>query len=111
MNPTLREWLNRVLLVLVTLLLGWVFWPRGSELGNASYDTSDQRVVIIPSGSIPVGFLRNLERALEEQHGFNILISPEMGLDQKWLIPQTNQYSAPILAQQGIRLLNTGQTH
>lgn len=106
MNPTLREWLNRVLLVLVTLLLAWVFWPRGSELGNRSYDTSNQRVVIIPSGSIPAGFLRNLERALEEQHGFNVLISPEMGLDRKWLLPQTQQYSAPILAQQGLSLLH-----
>jgi predicted Zn-dependent protease len=105
MKLTLREWFVSLLIVVVTLLVAWVFWPRGTKLGNESYNTSNQRVVIIPSGSIPLGFLRNLERALEEQHGFNVLISPEMGLDAKWRIPETQQYNASLLAQQGLTLL------
>ena len=112
MKFTLREQLAALVLVVALLLLSWAFWPRGVELGNSSFDPGLQRVVIIPSGAIPYGFLRNLERVLEEQHKFDVLISPEMGLDENWRISQTSQYNAPHLAQRGMELLHQmGRPH
>lgn len=96
-KATLLRYLARILIIALTLYLAWLYLPGKSDLGNVAHTTQNQKIAIIPTGKIPLRFLQNLESRLEEQHGVDVLVTTEMGLNNNWIFPEQNQYNANYL--------------
>jgi hypothetical protein len=105
-KATLLRHLARILIIALTLYLAWLYLPGKSDLGNVAHTTQNQKIAIIPSGEIPLRFLKSLERRLEAQHGVDVLVTTEMGLSENWIIPELNQYNANYLAAYGKQILD-----
>jgi predicted Zn-dependent protease len=91
----------KIWLFVVAIALAYLFLPRGTDLGNSGHDIGGQKIVIIPSGEIPIPFLKHLEENLEKMHGTDVLITTNMGLDENWIIQETDQYNAGYLSKRG----------
>lgn len=102
-----RTYRVQVWLFIIALILAYVFLPRSADLGNLRHDIGGQKIVIIPSGEIPMPFLKHLEKNLEAMHGTDVLISTSMGLDQNWVIEETGQYHAGYLSKFGDQVFKT----
>lgn len=102
-----RTYRVQVWLFIIALILAYVFLPRSADLGNPEHDIGGQKIVIIPSGEIPMPFLNHLEKNLEAMHGTDVLISTSMGLDKNWILEGTGQYHAGYLSKFGDQVFKT----
>ncbi len=100
--------IGKIVVPVIIIIAAYIFLPRPTKLENREHNITNQNLVIIPTSGIPPRFKQVIEAELEKAHGFDVLTSTEMGIDDAWKLEngQMNSHRLAAYGTQVFRSLN-----